>query len=92
LEVGKTTISFGVARYGPLAPVALKFGKYDSFISTGTLGFATSNETESFVITTLLIASAPYEDVDEILDDAETDSRLDGPFKRRSTGYNDGFW
>src|SRR2546421_11085181 len=39
-----TTIWLGVTRYGPLAPSARQFGKYDAFTSTGLPTVSTSNE------------------------------------------------
>src|SRR3954447_754043 len=39
-----TTIWLGVTRYGPLAPDACQFGKYDAFTSTGFPTSDTSNE------------------------------------------------
>ncbi len=41
---GTTTIKFGAARYGPVAPLACQFGKYDVFTSTGLPISETWNE------------------------------------------------
>src|SRR3954469_16250311 len=45
-SVGTTTMKFGVARYGPSAPLTRQFGKYDVFTSTGLPTWSTSKLTE----------------------------------------------
>ena len=49
LLVGTTTMKFGVARYGPVAPSTSQFGKYDAFTITGTPVRDTSNSMLSSV-------------------------------------------
>src|SRR5580704_13550681 len=44
LDVGMTTIRFGLTRYGPVAPVACQRGKYEIFTRTGTPMRLTWNE------------------------------------------------
>src|SRR5580704_7731834 len=44
LDVGITTIRFGLTRYGPVAPVACQRGKYEILTSTGTPIRVTWNE------------------------------------------------
>src|SRR5262245_20776221 len=45
-------MKFGVARYGPSAPLTRQFGKYDVFTSTGLPTMSTSKLTESSVART----------------------------------------
>lgn len=52
LDVGTTTMKFGVTRHGPSAPDACQFGKYDVFTSTGTPTRETSNDTPSSDVVT----------------------------------------
>src|ERR1700690_4425127 len=44
LDVGITTMKFGLTRYGPVAPVTCQRGKYEIFTSIGTPTRLTWNE------------------------------------------------
>src|SRR5205807_2368443 len=48
----------GVARQGPLAPVACQLGKYDVLTITGTPGWETSKLTESSLLLMLVTVIA----------------------------------
>ena len=58
MPVGTTTIRLGLARQGPLAPVACQLGKYDVLTSTGTPGSETSKLTVSSLLEMSLTVTA----------------------------------
>ena len=58
MPVGTTTMKFGITRYGPVAPEATQFGKYDVLTTTGTPTRSTVKVMSVFVSLMLLTFTA----------------------------------
>src|SRR5271170_7492090 len=79
LDVGITTIRFGLTRYGPVAPVACQRGKYEIFTRTGTPTRLTWNEIDCSPILTCVTVTFGSVVLSSIVVILAAVGQLDGP-------------
>src|SRR5581483_8559810 len=88
-----TTIWLGVTRYGPLAPDACQFGKYEALTSTGFPTAETSKEMLLSVVRMWLTEGGSSIGVTGGFGSAPcTRAHDDGPLAASATSQRDGSW
>src|ERR1700722_15501216 len=91
LEVGTTTMRFGLTRYGPVAPVACQRGKYEILTNTGTPTRLTWNEIDCSPTLTSLTVTLGSEVFMSIVEMLVAGGQFDGPVVAATVPHSFGF-